>query len=172
MVKENEKGLKTMDNNATQIKIRFYNEIYSLKFTEVEEGNLYLFGEEFGPTVIIKTSSIEDAYEEYITEYLVPCDRAWEAYGIYKETVYNRYCDLLRSNSAYHANLFLKRYKALYDKKERIIQIDLSLKSICMREPLPLIEGYDYDAGGEIKNISEYLWVNVYDKTLKKWLRA
>ena len=121
---------------------------------------------------MIKTSDIEDAYEEYITEYLVPCDRAWEAYGIYKETVYNRYCDLLRSNSAYHANLFLKRYKALYDKKERIIQIDFNDKSICMREPLPLIEGYDYAAGGEIKNISEYLWVNVYDKTLKKWLRA
>jgi len=159
-----------MDNNATEIKIRFYNEIYSLKFTEIEEGNLYLFGEEFGPRVVIKTSSIEDAYEEYITEYLIPCDRAWEAYGIYSEKIYNRYCELLRSNSAYHANKFLQRYKALYDKKERIVQIDFN--AICMNEWLPLIEGFDYDAGGEIKDISEYLWVNIYDKTLKQWIRA
>jgi hypothetical protein len=160
-----------MDNNATQIKIRFYNEIYSLKFTDVEEGNLYLFGEELGPTVIIKTSSIEDAYEEYITEYLVPCDRPWEAYGIYSEKIYNRYCELLGSNS-YQANKFLQRYKALYDKKECIIQVDFNDKSICMNEHLPLIEGYDYDGGGEIKDISEYLWVNIYDKTLKEWVRA
>ncbi len=158
--------------NAIEIKIRFYNDIYSLKFTEVEEGNLYLFGEELGPKVMIKTSSIEDAYEEYITEYLSPCDRPWEAYGIYSEKVYNRYCELLRSNSPYHANLFLKRYKALYDKEGSRVQVDFNDKSICMNEWLPLIEGFDYDAGGDIKDISEYLWVNIYDKILKKWVRA
>ncbi len=172
MVKEtkNEKGI--IMANATEIKIRFYNDIYSLKFTEVEEGNLYLFGEELGPKVVIKTSSIEDAYEEYITEYLPTCDRPWEGYGIYSEKVYNRYCELIRSNSAYHANKFLQRYKALFDKNDRIIQIDFNDKYICMNEPLPLIEGFDYDAGGEIKDISEYLWINIYDKTLKQWIRA
>jgi hypothetical protein len=77
---------------------------------------------------------------------------------------------LLRSNSAYHANKFLQRYKALYDKKERIVQIDFN--DIDMNEWLPLIEGFDYDGGGEIKDISEYLWVNIYDKTLKEWVRA
>ena len=156
---------------ATKIRIRFYNDIESVKFTEIEEdGTLYLFGEEFGPKVVIKTSDLEDAYEEYITEYLIPWDRPWESYGIYKETVYNRYCELLRSNSAYHANKFLQRYKALYDKKERIVQIDFN--DIDMNEWLPLIEGFDYDGGGEIKDISEYLWVNIYDKKTKEWVMA
>jgi hypothetical protein len=141
-----------------------------VRFTEVQEGNLYLFGEEFGPKVVIKTSDLDDAYIEYITEYLNPWDRPWEAYGIYTEKVYDRYCELLRSNSAYHANKFLQRYKALYDKKERIVQIDFN--DIYMNEWLPLIEGFDYDGGGEIKDISEYLWVNIYDKTLKEWVRA
>jgi hypothetical protein len=141
-----------------------------VRFTEVQEGNLYLFGEEFGPKVVIKTSDLDDAYIEYITEYLNPWDRPWEAYGIYTEKVYDRYCELLRSNSAYHANKFLQRYKALYDKKERIVQIDFN--DIDMNEWLPLIEGFDYDGGGEIKDISEYLWVNIYDKTLKEWVRA
>jgi hypothetical protein len=158
---------------ATKIRIRFYNDIESVKFTEIEEdGTLYLFGEEFGPKVVIKTSDLEDAYEEYITEYLIPWDRPWESYGIYKETVYNRYCELLRSNSAYHANKFLQRYKALFDKDDRIIEIDFNDKSISMNEPLPLIEGFDYDGGGEIKDISEYLWVNIYDKKTKEWVMA
>jgi hypothetical protein len=155
---------------ATKIRIRFYNDIESVKFTEIEEdGTLYLFGEEFGPKVVIKTSDLEDAYEEYITEYLIPWDRPWESYGIYKETVYNRYCE---SNSAYHANKFLQRYKALFDKDDRIIEIDFNNKSISMNEPLPLIEGFDYDGGGEIKDISEYLWVNIYDKKTKEWVMA
>jgi hypothetical protein len=41
-----------------------------------------------------------------------------------------------------------------------------------MNEPLPLIEGFDYDGGGEIKDISEYLWVNIYDKKTKEWVMA
>jgi hypothetical protein len=160
--------------DTARMNIKPYNDyhVYSVRFTEVTYGNLYLFGEELGPTVVIKTFSIEDAYEEYITEYLPTYDRTWEAYGIYSEKIYNRYCELLGSNSAYHANKFLKRYKALYDKKECIIQVDFNDKSICMNEPLPLIEGFDYDGGGEIKNVSPYLWVNVYDKTLKEWVRA
>ncbi len=158
--------------DTARINIKPYNDyhVYSVRFTEVQEGNLYLFGEEFGPKVVIKTSDLDDAYIEYITEYLNPWDRPWEAYGIYTEKVYDRYCELLRSNSAYHANKFLQRYKALYDKKERIVQIDFN--DIDMNEWLPLIEGFDYDGGGEIKDISEYLWVNIYDKTLKEWVRA
>lgn len=158
--------------DTARINIKPYNDyhVYSVRFTEVQEGNLYLFGEEFGPKVVIKTSDLDDAYIEYITEYLNPWDRPWEAYGIYTEKVYDRYCELLRSNSAYHANKFLQRYKALYDKKERIVQIDFN--DIYMNEWLPLIEGFDYDGGGEIKDISEYLWVNIYDKTLKEWVRA
>ena len=170
MVKEtkNEKGI--IMANATEIKIRFYNDIESLKFTEVEQdGNLYLFGEEFGPKIIIKTRSLEDAYEEYVTECIPTCDRPWEAYGIYSEKVYNRYCELI-SNSPMYANLFLKRYKALYDKDDRIIQIDFN--DIYMNEWLPLIEGFDYDAGGDIKDISEYLWVNMYDKKTRQWIKA
>lgn len=160
-----------MGTNATKIRIRFYNNIESVKFTEVEEdGNLYLFGEEFGPKIIIKTRSLEDAYEEYVTECIPTCDRPWEAYGIYSEKVYNRYAELLMWYSAYHANLFLKRYKALYDKDDRIIEIDFN--DICMNEWLPLVQGFDYDAGGDIKDISEYLWVNMYDKKTKQWVRA
>ena len=158
-----------MDNDATESKIRFYNDIESVKFTEVEEGNLYLFGEELGPKIVIKTRSLEDAYEEYVTECIPTYDRPWEAYGIYSEKVYNRYCELI-SNSPMYANLFLKRYKALYDKDDRIIQIDFN--DIRMDEWLPLIEGFDYDGGGEIKDISEYLWVNIYNRTLKQWVRA
>jgi hypothetical protein len=156
----------------TRINIKPYDDyyVYSVRFTEVQEGNLYLFGEELGPKVVIKTSSIEDAYEEYITEYLISFDCPWEACGIYSEKLYNRYCDLLRSKSAYHANKFLQRCKNLFDKDDLIIQIDFN--DICMNEPLPLIEGYDYDGGGEIKNVSPYLWVKVYDKTLKEWVRA
>jgi hypothetical protein len=157
--------------DTARINIKPYNDyhVYSVRFTEIQEGNLYLFGEELGPKVVIKTSDLEDAYEEYITEYLPTYDRTWEAYGIYSEKIYNRYCELLKSNS-YRANKFLQRYKTLFDKDDRIIQIDFN--DICMNEPLPLIEGYDYDAGGEIKDISEYLWVNIYDKTLKEWVRA
>jgi hypothetical protein len=45
-------------------------------------GEFFLFGEEFGPRVLVRASSLEAAYEEFINEeHTIPESEVCEAYG-------------------------------------------------------------------------------------------
>jgi hypothetical protein len=167
MVKENEKGLKTMNTTKIRVKFDYYSHTDICLVDFIDEGfiNLYMFGHEFGPTVVIKADHLEEAYEIFL-DYLPEVSEAeiHDAYGISDRKVYDRYCELHREDP-YKANQFLQRCKSL-------LGVSVDGKIPDNGDFVYECNNYQIAPNGGIKYVSDYVWMNVYDKKTKEWLMA
>lgn len=156
--------------NATQIQIRvkfnyYDNNICLVDF--IDEGSynsdLYMFGHEFGPTVVIKADNLDYAYDTFLDYLPEILEEIHEAYGISDRKLYDRYCSIHKKDP-YKANMFLKRCKSLLGST---VEGEIPNNDNFLYE----CNNYQIAPSGGIKYISDYIWICVYDKILKDWVR-
>lgn len=87
---------------ATMQPIKFL-ERHKLRVYDDGWGKLYLFGNEFGPTWVIRARSLETAYDIWLDEQpTVPKDELYLAYGFSSEKAFN---DLMKAHPEYPLSL-------------------------------------------------------------------
>lgn len=161
-----------MDNNATKkirVKFDYYSHTDICLVDFIDEGffnsNLYMFGHEFGPAIVIKADYLDYAYDTYLDHLPeVSEGEIHEAYGISDRKVYDRYCELHREDP-YKANQFLQRCKSLLG-----VSVDGEIPD--NGDFVYECNNYQIAPNGGIKYVSDYVWMNVYDKKTKKWVRV
>ena len=124
-----------------------------------------MFGHEFGPTLVVRADYLHYAYDTYLDHLPeVPEEEIHNAYGIRNRKVYDRYYGLYREDPC-KANKFLQRCKSLLG-----VSVDGQIPD--NGDFIYEVENYQIASNGDIKYVSNYVWVMSFDKISKKWVRA